>query len=83
MFPGKLIKLQFKYTGRNIEAILDKLPTAVIESETKDGYVVEAEVFGNGILMWLLSQGSTVEVLRPKSIREEMKAIIQEMLSLY
>ena len=45
--------------------------------------MVEAEVYGNGILMWLLSQGSAVEVLRPESVREEMKRILTEMLGRY
>lgn len=83
MFPGDLIKLQFRYTGRNVEAILDRLPTAHIVSENKNGTVVEAEVYGKGILMWLLSQGTAVEVLKPASLREEMKQKLQEMLMKY
>lgn len=83
MYPGKLETIQIRYTGRNIEAILDRLPTAKIVSQRDDEIVIEAEVYGKGVLMWLLSQGSTVEVLRPKSMREEMKKIIQEMLELY
>ena len=83
MFPGDLIKLQFRYTGRNVEAILDRLPTARIVSENKNGTVVEAEVYGKGILMWLLSQGTAVEVLKPASLREEMKQKLQEMLMKY
>lgn len=83
MFPGNLIKIQFKYTGRNIEAILDRLPTAEAKKIDGDGYIVTAEVYGTGILMWLLSQGSAVEVLRPKSLRNEMKQILLEMLEKY
>lgn len=91
MYPGALTRLQFRYTGQSIEAILDRLPTArVVEADgdedgdkDKRGYVVEAEVYGNGILMWLLSQGSAVEVLRPESVREEMKRILTEMLGRY
>ncbi|MBO6206101.1 MAG: WYL domain-containing protein [Lachnospiraceae bacterium] len=33
--------------------------------------------------MWLLSQGKNVEVLRPQSLREEMKVILTEMLGYY
>lgn len=83
MFPGQLIRVEFRYSGRNVEAILDRLPTAKILSEDADGYIVQAEVYGNGILMWLLSQGSTVEVLRPQSLRKEMKRILQEALQKY
>jgi predicted DNA-binding transcriptional regulator YafY len=83
MFPGQLTHIEFRYTGRNVEAILDRLPTAQIVDTGEDGCVVQAEVFGKGILMWLLSQGTAVEVLRPQSLRREMKKILTDMLEKY
>lgn len=62
MYGGKLRKIKFKYTGYSIEAVLDRLPTAKIEKEEphEDGkrkiYTVSAEVFGDGVDMWLRSQ---------------------------
>ena len=63
MFGGKLRKVKFKYTGLSIESVLDRLPTAKVLDEIEDGYVVEAEVFGDGIDMWLKSQGDFVELI--------------------
>ena len=63
MFGGKLRKVKFKYTGLSIESVLDRLPTAKVLDEIKDGYIVEAEVFGDGIDMWLRGQGESIEVL--------------------
>lgn len=83
MYAGKLTKIQFRYTGQNVEAILDRLPTAKILQEDEQEYLLEAEVYGKGILMWLLSQGSTVEVLKPNSLREEVKRTLQKMYNLY
>ena len=83
MFPGKLTKLQFRFTGASVEAALDRLPTARVVSEGEDGYIIEAEVYGKGILMWLLSQGSLVEVLKPVEMREEMKEILTTALKQY
>ena len=83
MFPGKLTRLQFKYTGPSVEAILDRLPTARVLSENSKSTTIEAEVYGKGILMWLLSQGSSIEILRPKEMREEFKQILTDMLSKY
>ncbi len=83
MFPGKLMRLQFKYTGRSLEAILDRLPTAKVLSENEETSLIEAEVYGNGIIMWLLSQGSSIEIVSPKEMREEFKRVLQEMLSIY
>ena len=61
MFGGKLRKVKFKYTGLSIESVLDRLPTAKILDEDVDGYIVEAEVFGDGIDMWLRSQGKNIK----------------------
>ena len=83
MFAGELVKLQFRYSGAGLDAILDRIPTAEIVESSDAGYIIEAEVFGRGILMWLLSQGSTVEIIKPASLREEMKQMIQNMLKNY
>lgn len=61
MFGGKLERVKFRYTGPSVEAVLDRLPTAKIVEKCGDGYIMEAEVFGKGIEMWLRSQGSHVE----------------------
>lgn len=63
MYGGKLRKVKFKYKGYSVDAVLDRLPTAQIQDETEDGYIITAEVFGDGIDMWLRSQGDNVEIL--------------------
>ena len=73
MYTGELVKLQFKYTGESLEAVLDRLPTAKVIGGDEAGSVIEAEVYGKGILMWLLSQGTMAEVLKSASLRKEMK----------
>ena len=55
MYGGKLERIKFKYIGPSIEAVLDRLPTAEIISQDKEGWIIEAEVFGKGIEMWLRS----------------------------
>lgn len=64
MYGGKLQKVQFKYKGQSVEAVLDRLPTAKILSEEDGVYTISAEVFGKGIDMWLRSQGDNIEVLQ-------------------
>lgn len=64
MYGGKLQRVKFKYIGPDIDAILDRLPTAQILDEENGIYIVSAEVFGTGINMWLRSQGSYVEVIQ-------------------
>lgn len=64
MYGGKLRKVKFEYTGFSIEAVLDRLPTAQILSEDNGKYVIAAEVFGDGIDMWLRSQGDLIKVIK-------------------
>lgn len=66
MFGGKLQTVKFEYSGLSIESVLDRLPTARILSEEDGKYIVQAEVFGKGIDMWLRSQGEAVKVICPK-----------------
>ncbi len=63
MYGGSLQKVRFTYCGNSIEAVLDRLPTAKIESEENGIYTVSAEVFGKGIEMWLRSQGDMVNII--------------------
>ena len=63
MYGGKINRIRFEYTGSDVDAILDRLPTAKIESEKDGKYIIRAEVFGKGIDMWLRSQGENVRVI--------------------
>lgn len=62
MYGGKLRVLKFKYKGKNPEAVLDKLPTSKIVAQDKEGYTITAEVFGDGVDMWIRSQGDLIEM---------------------
>ena len=62
MYGGKLQKIKFWYKGPSVEAVLDRLPTAKIEQQNENGYLISAEVFGKGIDMWMRSQGDMVEM---------------------
>lgn len=71
------------YRGVNVEAVLDRLPTARVVSHTVGEWLVEAEVYGKGMMMWLLSQGEKIEVVSPTAFREEMVDKLQKMLGNY
>ncbi len=63
MRGGKNRKIKFEYSGFAVEAVLDRLPTARIIGESEGKYIVEAEVFGDGIDMWIRSQGDAIRIL--------------------
>lgn len=63
MTGGRLRKLKFIYKGSSIEALLDKIPTAKAKEIDINTYEIKAEVFGNGIDRWILSQGDAIEII--------------------
>lgn len=83
MQTGELQRVKFRFTGRSIEAVLDRLPNAKVVKEKQGEYIVETNMFGKGIKMWLLSQGDDIKVLSPDKFREEMMESIEEMKRLY
>ena len=83
MYQGELIHIQFKFWGDSLEAVLDRIPTAKIVGYKEDKAIIEAEVYSKGIVMWLFSQKEYLEVVKPESLRVEMKESIQKMLDIY
>lgn len=75
MYDGKLQRVKFRYTGMDIDAVLDKLPTAKILDESDGAYIVTAEVFGKGIDMWIRSQGRDIEIIDEQGENESVGKI--------
>ena len=84
MWPGKLRTIRFEFSGLSVQAVLDKLPTArIIERLGDKKYLIEAETYGDGIKMWLLSQGAWVKVVAPNEFVCEIINELKKSLSLY
>lgn len=84
MFPGDTVKIRFEFSGLSLQAILDRLPTAKVVEKNGNTSIIEAEVnHGRGIIMYLLSQGSWVNVLSPQSLADEIKEELNKMISYY
>ncbi len=80
MYDGKMQTIRFKYHDSSIEHVLDRLPTAKAKKLSDGEYDVTAEVSGKGIMIWLLSQGSALEVYAPKSLRDEWLSEIKKIM---
>jgi predicted DNA-binding transcriptional regulator YafY len=83
MFAGELQKVKFRYVGASVDTILDRLPTAQIIREKDHEYILSAEVYEDGFVRWLLSQGRAVELLEPVSLRGRVRDILSEMTNQY
>lgn len=60
MYGGRLRRVKLKCKENALEAVLDRMPTAEVVRKDEDGYVVQAEVFGDGVDMWMQSQGENI-----------------------
>lgn len=87
MWPGPQRHIKFEFTGPSVQAILDKIPTARIVSKETTGikttYTIEADTIGDGIKMYLLSQGSWVKVFAPDDLVNIMKEEVSKINELY
>lgn len=63
MYSGSLKTICFEFSGPSVEAILDRIPGAQILEQTDGRYVIKAECYGDGILMWLRTQGEYVKII--------------------
>ena len=62
MFAGELRTIKFWYRGLSIESVLDRFPTAEIVKKDDTGWLIQAEVYGEGVDIWLRGQGDIVEL---------------------
>ena len=87
MYGGDLQKVEFLFEAPSPESVLDRLPPAEIKEVWKEAssgrkrYHVSAYVRGNGILMWLRSQGSRVEILSPRTLRDDWITDAEKLLA--
>ena len=65
MSTGELRQVKFRFWGKSLEAVLDRLPNAVVVSQDERGTVLQAEVYTRGAKMWFLSQAEVLEVMEP------------------
>jgi hypothetical protein len=62
MTAGELKTIRFLFKN-NPDSVIDRLPTANIEEQTPDGVVIRAEVYGDGVDMWIRSQWERLTLL--------------------
>lgn len=62
MYSGPLKTIRFEFSGPSLEAILDRIPTAEITAQNGNVTTLKAECYGDGILMWLRTQGDNVKI---------------------
>lgn len=70
MYTGSLHRLKFYCPNYSVEAVLDRLPTAQVVSHDEKRTLIKAEVFGGqGLDMWIKSQGDKIEVVSNQEVK--------------
>lgn len=57
-------RIKFLYKALSIEAVLNRFPTAEILKHDENGWLTTAEVYGDGVDIWLRGQGDIEEVIK-------------------
>lgn len=83
MYTGDFKTIEFEFFGDSIEAVLDRLPTATVIGKTEKAYKMRAEIYGEGVKRWILSQKEFLKVTKPQDYVDEIKDTIQKMYELY
>lgn len=64
MYGGKLHRTSFTYNGTDINAVIDRLPTAQTIQKEDGSYLVTVEVYGEkGLSLWLKGQNDFIQTL--------------------
>ncbi|KAF1296441.1 hypothetical protein BAU15_12865 [Enterococcus sp. JM4C] len=80
---GKELTYTFRYWAFP-QTALDKLPNAkVIKKYDDNSVLIEATSFEQGIMFWILGQGTFVQVLSPPSLVKAVKEELNKILHLY
>ncbi len=85
MYGGRLHHLKLLVRDFALEAVCDKLSTAQVTPWGKDDYdyLVEAELFGDGILMWLMGQGDGVKLIAPDDLVNKLQDKVTKLVAMY
>lgn len=80
---GEYINVRLHFLDVNFHDVTKEFPNAQIISKSKIGTIIEVKGFSNGIKQWVLKSLPMVEILEPKSLREEVMTILEKSLNIY
>jgi len=78
-----LLECLFEFTGHSHEAVLDRFPDSEIVDKQDNKYILKVRAKEQGLIMWILSQGSSIKVLSPESLVDKMQVELDKMRALY
>ncbi|GEO47392.1 helix-turn-helix transcriptional regulator [Companilactobacillus kimchii] len=80
---GNDVNYTFQYWNYP-QTALDKLPgSKIVETKDDGSVIIKGEIFSEGALLWILSQGDGLKVLGPDSLVKEVKTRLKKAVELY
>jgi len=79
---GKHINFELYYSG-NAQNILDQFPQSKVKKTLDNGSLIEGNAYAQGLLLWIMGQGSRVRVKSPASLVKDVKDELQKTLKYY
>lgn len=86
MFSGDTQRLEISCHNSILEEILDRFGTDVRirKSKNEDYFTLASKcVVSEGLVSWIMQFGAKIEVISPKSLRDDVMKRAQEIMSLY
>ncbi|MET3297400.1 UNVERIFIED_ORG: putative DNA-binding transcriptional regulator YafY [Bacillus proteolyticus] len=80
---GEYINVRLRFLDVNFHDVMEEFPDAQVMSKSKVYTIIEVKGFRNGIKQWVLKSLPSVEILEPKSLREEIMIILEKSLKAY
>jgi len=83
---GNHVHYKFSYEG-NEKMALENVPNSYLskddDASNPNVTIVEGDLFSQGALLWILSQGAQVKVLGPQSLIEKLRKELKKTLEYY
>lgn len=83
MYAGELLTVKIKCKNCAVEILKDRLPNHLLLEDKGDYKIFSVKIFGNGFIIWALSQGDNIEILEPQKLREKIMSKIQKLNQIY
>lgn len=83
MFGGEQTEAMLWCSAGAKEAVLDNFPNHQIVEYAKDGVIFTTNVFIEGFLRWLPTQGTEIKILSPNFLQELLKKRLEAMIGMY
>lgn len=79
---GHTVNFEFYYSGYP-QTALDRIPNSRIKQTLDNEVLIEGTAYSQGLILWIMGQGSRVRVKSPASLIRDVKSELEKTLEYY